>query len=297
MTQYDKIPLMTVERFFRPGECFHMQISTDFPDYMGILHRHEYIEVVYVLSGSAIHTVNDKCSTVKRGDLCIVNVDTVHMFCPERKSAEPLIVYDLMFTPAFFDETLGATLEALTDSYLFRSLSCKEQAGFGVSESLNARFSELFNRMYDEYRGCAAGSMEIIRAYLLQILVTAMRMNAEEGKSTERSKERLTRLIIDRIDADYASAIGVKELAQSVHISPDYLGRVFKEVTGQAVGTYIRTVRIRNACRLLSSTQRTVADIAAACGFADTKNFYSAFKKHTGLLPGDYRKRNADGAI
>ena len=36
----------------------------------------------------------------------------------------------------------------------------------------------------------------------------------------------------------------------------------------------------------------TVADIAADCGFSDAKNFYSAFKKHTGLLPGDYRKRN-----
>ena len=295
-TQNENIPVMTVERFFRPGEYFHMQISTDFPDYMGISHRHEYIEVVYVLSGSAIHTVNDKCSMVKRGDLCVVNVDTVHMFCPEKKSAEPLIVYDLMFTPAFFDPSLGdrTALEALTDSHLFRSLPPAEQAGFGVSENLNARFSELFNRMYDEYRGCAPGSMEIIRAYLLQVLVTAMRLNGEESGGPARSKERLTRMVIDRIDADYASAIGVKELAQSVHISPDYLGRVFKEVTGQTVSGYIRTVRIRNACRLLSATQRTVADIAAACGFSDAKNFYDAFKKHTGLLPGDYRRNSTN---
>ena len=294
-TQNESSPVMTVERFFRPGEQFHMQISTDFPDYMGIPHRHEYIEVVYVLSGSAIHTVNDKCSAVKRGDLCVVNVDTIHMFCPEKKSAEPLIVYDLMFTPAFFDRSLGQrnSFEALMDSDLFRMLPCVDEAGFGVSENLNARFSELFNRMYDEYRGGSVGSMEIIRAYLLQVLVTAMRINGEEIKVAARSRERLTRMVIDRVDAEYANQIGVKELAQSVHVSPDYLGRVFKEVTGQTVGAYIRTVRIRNACRLLSATQRTVADIAVACGFSDAKNFYDAFKKHTGLLPGDYRRKNA----
>ena len=298
ITQNDNIPVMTIQRFFRPGEQFHMQISTDFPDYMGIPHRHEYIEVVYVLSGSAVHTVDGKCSAVKRGDLCILNVDTVHMFCPERKSAEPLVVYDLMFTPSFFERLQDGSdsLEALMDSYLFQKLPRLPQeacAGFSVTENLHARFSELFNRMYDEYRGRNVGSMEVIRAYLLQVLVTAIRMNTAGNQSGARSKERLVRLVLDRIDAGYAEAVGVKELAAEVHLSPDYLGRVFKEITGQTVSAYLQTVRIRNACGLLSATQRTVADIAAACGFSDPKNFYSAFKKHTGFLPGDYRRKNA----
>lgn len=295
----ETVPTMTVERFFRPGEHFHMQISTDFPDYMGILHRHEYIEVVYVLSGSAVHTVEGRSWAVKRGDLCIINVDTVHMFCPDKAGPEPLVVYDLMFTPEFFDLSLSRShsLEDLRDSYLFRSLPKAgpgQEAGFGVSETLHAKFSELFGRMYDEYRDRELGYTEIIRAYLLQVVVTAMRLSAAGDRGVSRSREQLVDRVLERIDADYAGPLGVRELADSVHLSPDYLGRVFKEVTGQTVTARIQAVRIQNACRLLATTQRTVADISAACGFGDPKNFYSAFKKQMGLSPGDYRKQNGE---
>lgn len=274
-----------------------MQISTDFPDYMGIPHRHEYIEVVYVLSGSAVHTVEGRCWPVKRGDLCIINVDTVHMFCPDKTSPEPLVVYDLMFTPEFFDHSLsqGHSLADLEGSYLFRALPRLmpgQEAGFGVSETLHAKFSELFGRMYDEYKTQELGYTEIIRAYLLQVVVTAMRLSAAEDRGVSRNREQLVSQVLARIDSEYGGPLGVQELADGVHLSPDYLGRIFREVTGQTVSARIQTVRIQNACRLLVTTQRTVADIAAACGFADAKNFYSAFKKHTDLSPGDYRKKN-----
>jgi len=296
--QGENIPLMTVERFFRPGACFHMQISTDFPDYVGIPHRHEYIEVVYVISGTATHTVEDKSYTVKRGDLCFINVNTVHMFCENRKSPEPLVVYDLMFTPQFFDRALtrGHGLEALGDSYLFRALPKGQpgkDASFEVSENLHSKFSELFNRMYDEYRSRSSGYMEIIRAYLLLVVVTAMRMHAAaDRQNTGRSKEQLAQKVMGYIEENYRRPITVQDLAESLYLTPDYLGRVFKEVTGQTISAQIQSVRIRNACRLLISTSRTVTDIAAACGFGDAKNFYSVFKKYMGMPPGDYRRKN-----
>lgn len=296
--QNETIPTMTIGRFFRPGERFHMQMSTDFPDYVGILHRHEYIEVVYVISGTATHTVGDKSYAVKRGDLCFINVNTVHMFCENKKSSEPLVVYDLMFTPEFFDCSLteGRSLEDLGDSYLFRALP-KGQPGkensFGVSGNVYVKFSELFNRMYDEYRDRSSGCMEIIRAYLLVVVVTAMRMRAAADKQiTTRKKEQLVQRVRDYIEKNYRVPITVQNLAKSVYLSPDYLGRIFKEITGETISAQIQSVRVRNACRLLITTQRTIVDIAAACGFGDAKNFYSVFKRYMGMPPGDYRRKN-----
>ena len=68
------VPVMTTQQFFKPGEHFHMQVSTDFPDFVGVAHRHEYIEVVYVLSGAATHVVEDKSSPARQGDLFLINV-------------------------------------------------------------------------------------------------------------------------------------------------------------------------------------------------------------------------------
>ena len=76
------VPVMTTQQFFKPGEHFHMQVSTDFPDFVGVAHRHEYIEVVYVLSGAATHVVEDKSSPARQGDLFLINVGTTHKFCP-----------------------------------------------------------------------------------------------------------------------------------------------------------------------------------------------------------------------
>ena len=293
-----KIPVMTIQRFFSPGEHFHIQISTDFPDYVGILHRHEYIEVVYVISGTATHVIEDKTYKVKRGDLYIINVNTAHMFCDSKKNQEPLVVYDLMFTPEFFDKALtgSRTIEELDRSFMFRSLfqgRAGTDASFGVSGSLYTMFSELFNRIYHEYRNQDRGYMEIIRAYLLQVVITAIRMDeASANGSMAFNKKQAVKSVIDYIEEHFYTHISVQDLADKVFLNPDYLGRIFKEITGETISTRIQKVRIRHACQMLQSTQRTVTDIASACGFSDTKFFYSVFKKHMGVLPGDFRRNN-----
>ncbi len=46
--------------FFENGEKVHIQFSTEFPDCVGVSHAHAFIEIVYVLSGHAVHTVGRK---------------------------------------------------------------------------------------------------------------------------------------------------------------------------------------------------------------------------------------------
>ena len=54
---------------------------------------------------------------------------------------------------------------------------------------------------------------------------------------------------------------------------------------------YLRTVRIQAARRLLSTTNRALADIAHETGFTDQSHFTRCFRETTGLTPGDYRGR------
>jgi transcriptional regulator GlxA family with amidase domain len=50
---------------------------------------------------------------------------------------------------------------------------------------------------------------------------------------------------------------------------------------------------VENVCKLLSTTNHTIVRVARDCGFEDMKFFYKVFKKHMGVLPGDYRKQTA----
>ena len=274
-----------------------MQLSSDYSDYVGILHKHEYIEVVYILSGSATHIIEGKSYSAKKGDLYIINVNTAHKFCVDKAGAEPFVAYDLMFTPEFFDRALAGnyTFESLGSSYMFRSFSQNQetaQEAIGVSGDLYTMFNQLFDRMYQEYRNRKIGFIEIIRGYLLQVLITAIRLKDETKKSQSVcNKEHVVHTVADLIEEKYSSRISVQELADAVYLSPDYLGRIFREITGETILARIQRVRIRHACHLLTATERTIADIAAECGFSDVKFFYSTFKKHIGIAPGDYRSQ------
>lgn len=291
------MPVMTIQRFFSPNEHFHMQLSSDYSDYVGIMHKHEYIEVVYILSGSATHIIQDRSYAVKKGDLYIINVNTAHMFCADKNTNDPFVAYDLMFTPEFFDRALAGnyTFESLGDSYMFRSFAQNQEAAqeaIGVSGDLYTMFSQLFERMYQEYQNRKIGYIEIIRGYLLQVLITAIRLKDETKKSQSIcNKEHVVRIIADQIEENYAHRLSIQDLADSVFLSPDYLGRIFREITGESISTRIQRVRIRHACHMLTASERTISDIATECGFRDPKFFYSIFKKIIGVAPGDYRNQ------
>ena len=294
--------ILTREDFFRPNENIYIHMSSECPDYIGIPHKHEFIEMVYILSGTAMHRVDGKTSRVKRGDLFIINMDTVHAFYVDPEPQEPFVAYDLMFTPEFFDRSIPGShaLEALSSSFMFYSLFGSRQEFhpyFSVSGSSYTMFGELFNKIYLEHRGREKGYLEIIRAYMIELIITIFRMEDSGARRPGSARNhRAVDYIIRYIREHYREPISVQELADRVYLSRDYLGRFFRETTGLTITAMIQKVRIEHVCHLLSATDRTVSDIAADCGFEDMKFFYGVFKKHMGLLPGDYRRRTRTGA-
>ncbi len=290
------IDILKKEDFFRANENVHIQLSDEYPDYIGIWHTHDYIEVVYIVSGSAFHEIGGKRYRAKRGDLFIVNMHTPHVFYLDENATEPFSCYDLMFTPEFFDESLtGYTaLESLNKSFVFYSLF-GESRGVVPFYSVTGKdftvFGELFNKIYLEHRMQEKGYTEIIRAYLLQLIITIFRLDSKENEASKNYKNnRVVSYITDYIKAHYATHISVNKLAKEVFLHPDYLGRIFRDATGMTISTMIQKVRIEKACYYLSTTDWNVADIAHKCGFDDTKFFYRVFKKRMGVLPGEYRK-------
>lgn len=292
----DEIKVLTKDLFFRPGERVHIQMSNERPDYIGIMHSHDYIEVVYIISGNAIHEIDGKRYDVKRGDLFIVNMHTPHVFYQNEDAKEPFVAYDLMFTLDFFDQSITGNhyLEKLNDSFMFYSLfhdSGHYVPYFNVSGSTHAMFGELFNKIYLEHRGTERGYIEMIRAYLSQLIVSILRLqDSTEGDSDKRHTEQMVGYICEYIKEHFNERMSVKSLAEKVYVNADYLGRVFRNSTGITIGAMIQKTRIEQVCHRLNTTKAPVSEIAAECGFDDAKFFYKVFKKQMGVLPGEYRK-------
>ena len=65
----------------------------------------------------------------------------------------------------------------------------------------------------------------------------------------------------------------------------DYLGKAFREITGMTVIAYIQKVRLSEACRLLSETDKTVSEIGNHCTFTNTSHFIRLFKQRFNITP------------
>ena len=99
------------------------------------------------------------------------------------------------------------------------------------------------------------------------------------------SIEFVQQYIRDHIDSD----ISLNKLAQVVYLSPAYLSRLFKNVTGSNITEYLLQVRIKTAKNLLISSEKQIQDIALAVGIDSPVYFTRIFKKATGFTPVEYR--------
>jgi two-component system response regulator YesN len=79
------------------------------------------------------------------------------------------------------------------------------------------------------------------------------------------------------------------ELSRKFGLNEDYMGQLFKKVTGTTISNYINTNKINAAKSLLAGTNSKIIDIAYHVGFDNLTHFHRQFKKQTGCTPNEYR--------
>ena len=80
-------------------------------------------------------------------------------------------------------------------------------------------------------------------------------------------------------------------LATEVGMSPRNFIRRFKSATGVTPLAYLQKLRIATAKRLLETGRSPIQEVSSQVGYEDLIFFRNLFKRHTGLSPGDYRRR------
>lgn len=295
MAESETYPVLRGTTLFRNDELVFINKSNELEEYCGKMHKHDFIEIAYVFSGKGLHWVGDFQYEVAKGDLFVINYNVPHGFFPAPDSPEAPILYNCVFRPEFLDASLfsGIYFEDITSSFLFKSLFPDD---FPPAPDLRLHgmefheIGELFDKMYTEYKLMKTGYSDIIRAYLIELVVKMFRMKeSKEQKSLTIQHRALVEKAIDYLRQNYHSQIKLDDLALRSFLSKNYFRKLFKEATGISFGDYIQKIRVDEACNLLRNSDLKIIDIGFQVGFKDTKFFYEVFKKITGKTPGDYR--------
>ena len=109
------------------------------------------------------------------------------------------------------------------------------------------------------------------------------------GGSGSVALERVRR----RVATHAAKGLQIGELVQLADMSVKTLTKHYLAAFGIELAEDIRQRRLARARELLDDGEKTIAEVAAACGFSSHANFYNFFQRHTGDSPSHSRRQNA----
>ena len=288
------------KNFFKKGEQVFIHIERNDSNIVPKMHKHNFIEIVYIISGRARHYMGESIYEVRKGDLIIVNYGTAHTFVPIKDKKEDFAAYDLLFTNDFFEVAgIGKSdFSDLASSYLFYSTFPEDVSykhSLNLIRSENKEFHNIFNKIYNEYTLRESGFMSMIRAYIIELITLIFREIDKKTLSDITKEQRdVVGKAIEYMKSNFNAKINLDDIVADIFLSKDYFRQLFKKTTGISITEYIQKTRVEAACKLLLETNRTVFDIAGDCGFSDIKFFYKTFKKITNKTPIEYRKEQGN---
>ncbi|GIP16810.1 DNA-binding response regulator [Paenibacillus montaniterrae] len=113
--------------------------------------------------------------------------------------------------------------------------------------------------------------------------------------STENSNTTVMKQMIDFIDRHYMEPLRLETLAEIFNYNSGYLGKLFKNHSGESFNTYLDHVRIEHAIKLLQEGKK-VHQVAELVGYANVDYFHSKFKKYKGVSPSTFKPGGSQSA-
>jgi len=102
--------------------------------------------------------------------------------------------------------------------------------------------------------------------------------------------DRRIRVVVEHLHANLCMRISVADLARSVNMSRWHFCHLFKAEMSQPPSHYMRTLKMREAQRMLLETFLSIKEIRATLGNIDRSHFSREFRNFCGLTPTEFRK-------
>lgn len=251
-----------------------------------VLHTHDFVEFIYILSGKAVQIINDCRFEVKHGDVIFINYKNEHAFETDDEFEYINVCLDAEFFSSLFKKDNFSPIISLTavdelKKFQARAVSFQgeerkdcEALLFGMLKEYSAK--KLF------WEKSLVNYMNIYINMLLRKLSQRYIHDDIGDKWSE---------IIEYIESNLSEELTLSVIAQRCFYNPSYFSRIFKEKFNMSVSEFITRKRIERAKNLLETTDMTIEAISKAVGYTNRSALYRAFLRIEGFSIGDYRSK------
>ena len=253
------------------------------------MHKHDFFELVVVISGSCMHVTPAGSYKIATGDVFLIRPGTVHSY----EAVVDFSLVNLLYAPELFPlcdletspgyQTLFVLeLEHAQPEGAYRHLKLDRETLDRVENEISRLESALAElKPGHQFRalGIFLGIVSLLTDYFTEVSVP------------EECSElfRLGRLL-GFLEQNYMRALTLPKMAKLAAVSEVTLYRLFQKGTGESPINYLNRVRLRHAQAFLLNTRRSITEIAAATGFADSNYFSRCFRKFAGMSPREFRR-------
>lgn len=238
--------------------------------------RNDY-QLLYIAAGKGYFYFkgSKKATIVEKGNMVL--------FRP--KEPQVYYYYAKDKTEVYWIHFTGWKVEQYLDSY---ELPKKENVFFtGVSPD----YPWIYNQIIRELQVQRVNYEDVIKLFMHHIFLTISRY-IKEGKQAKNETISDIERAVHYFNENYNKPISIEQYAQEHLMSVNWFIHSFKEVMNVPPMQYIVSLRIAAAKGYLENSDKNINEISNIVGYENALYFSRLFKKHTGMTPSEYKKKN-----
>jgi AraC-like DNA-binding protein len=236
--------------------------------------EHRGGQFAYTLSGEGRFKIGDKVIPMLPGMAFLQNHnDARNAYYYPETGTEPWHFIWISFS----SPSVEAMIEDITDAY---------GQIYHIPQDSNL-IKTLFS--YENHHDALRFMSPFEGARLVMDILTDLGNYTSSEESIKKAPARLIKHAQEYIHNNIDKTINIEDVAEECEVSREHLSRVFKEQLSESPSNYLSKRRIRQACRLLVSTNLSCKEIAARVGYDSAVSFNRTFKRIAKMTPGEVR--------
>ncbi|MCL6458764.1 MAG: AraC family transcriptional regulator [Gorillibacterium sp.] len=252
-----------------------------------LAHWHSDLEFLYVYDGTLRMGVNSEARILHKGDIAICSSGDIHYY-DSRDSCSTILL--VIFNPQLIGSPGGWPKDTRLASPFIASCEQNSEMDSSIYKKMVGIMQELFreteqNQKYHEL---------LITGMLFELCGLILRHVPCEPADPKKDKRRIVSMrimqeVLEYLEANYMRVITLEDAARQANMSLFHFSRFFKSISGMSYTSYLNNIRINQAEKMISTTNKTMIDIALECGFTNVRTFNRVFKQLRAQTPSDLR--------
>ncbi|MBR4078694.1 MAG: helix-turn-helix domain-containing protein [Christensenellaceae bacterium] len=253
-------------------------------------HSHNYVEMIYMCSGTTTHIINDSETVLLRtGDILMLNQNTSHEIL---SAGTDDIAINFIILPEFFDTAMKMIDD---DNILFQFIVSTLSSDTSISDYLHFRVKDALpvQNIVESMIWLLINNKShtsTINQVSMGLLFLNLQNFADSINREYKSQydQNLIFQALKYIKSNYKNGT-LEDFSESVHLKAYTVSRLLKKYTAQNFKDLLTEQKLTQAAYLLSKTKLPVESIIHAVGYENSSFFYNKFKEKNGVTPREYR--------